>query len=403
MLRMQYPAVLLLEAVLVLAGSACTQLPDSGGPHVWEWESGPTAARGTSELASCSITGWTAAGSMRVPRQRYATVLLPSGEVLVTGGYADDALGNRSFTASSELYSPTSDSWSDVGSMSLSRLDHTATLLASGQVLITGGVNGSSSPKYPATAELYTPSTRSWTPTGAMSTNRASHTATLLPSGKVLVAGGLLNSSQSLATAELYDPATGSWTPTGSMATGRAHHTATLLNSGTVLVTGGSIVAAGVETGETASAETYDPDTGAWTSAGNMAVVRVNSSATLLPSGKVLIMGGYTDFPSWTFYASAELYDPQTHQWSAASSACASRHGHSAVVLQSGKVLVVGGYPAGVISELYDPATDAWTTVPTLSIPRTYASATRLPSGRVLVVGGYARATLSSAETYQEP
>ena len=121
-----------------------------------------------------------------------------------------------------------------------------------------------------------------WKATGDLTTARAEHTATLLPDGKVLVAGG-----DDLGSAELYDPATGMWTATGSMATARVFHTATLLSDGRVLVAGGY-----GENGYLASAELYDPATGVWTATGSMATTRQWHTATLLPNGQVLVAGG---------------------------------------------------------------------------------------------------------------
>ena len=125
----------------------------------------------------------------------------------------------------------------------------------------------------------------SWTPTGSMGTGRSEHTATLLPSGNVLVAGG----NGTLSSEELYDPATGTWTATGSMSTTRFQHTATLLANGKVLVAGGS-----VEGGSStlSSAELYDPATGSWTATGSLSTARRLHTATLLPSGQVLVAGG---------------------------------------------------------------------------------------------------------------
>ena len=111
----------------------------------------------------------------------------------------------------------------------------TATLLPNGQVLVAGGFNGVDL----ASAELYDPATGLWTATGSMTSARDHHTATLLPNGQVLVAGGYSFDDFALASAELYDPATGLWTATGSMATARYWHTATLLPNGQVLVAGG--------------------------------------------------------------------------------------------------------------------------------------------------------------------
>ena len=143
--------------------------------------------------------------------------------------------------------------------MATARYDHTATLLPNGQVLVAGGFGGN----YLASAELYDPATGLWTATGSMAAARFCHTVTLLPNGQVLVAGGFNDASGALASAELYDPATGLWTATGSMATKRDGHTATLLPNGQVLVAGGYN---GVFL---ASAELYDPATGLWTATGH--------------------------------------------------------------------------------------------------------------------------------------
>ncbi len=142
----------------------------------------------------------------------------------------------------------------------------------------------------------------SWTATGNLGTPRDSHTATLLPSGKVLVAGGFGSSGFALSSAELYDPATEMWTATGSLGTPREFHTATLLPSGKVLVAAGSNLS-----GDLSSAELYDPATGLWTATGSLGTRRESHTATLLPSGKVLVAGGTNRV---TALSSAELYDP---------------------------------------------------------------------------------------------
>jgi hypothetical protein len=184
-----------------------------------------------------------------------------------------------------------------------------------------------------------------WTPTGSMGTARYDHTATLLPSGKVLAAGGTNFRGDHLSSAELYDPATGIWTATGTLGTGRNGHTATLLPSGQVLVAGGFN---GVYL---SSAELYDPATGTWTATGSMSTARAYYTATLLPSGQVLVAGGYPAL------SSAELYDPATGTWTATGSLGTGRSMHTATLLLSGQVLAAGGYDdrgASRSAELYD-------------------------------------------------
>jgi hypothetical protein len=237
---------------------------------------------------------------MRTARSGHTATLLPSGRVLVAGGCCDS---QGSTLVSAELYDPASNSWAPAASMTTARAFHTATLLPSGQVLVAGGGNGS----YPwtalASAEIYDPASNSWSPAGSMSTVRIWHTATLLPSGQVLVAGGSDNNANALASAELYDPASGSWAPAASMSTARASHTATLLPSGQVLVAGGD-GDAGSSTLD--SVELYGPASNSWSPAASLGTARSSDTATLLPSGEVLVAGGWAYLSA---VADAELFD----------------------------------------------------------------------------------------------
>jgi hypothetical protein len=276
-------------------------------------------------------------------------------------------------------------SWTETGNMRTAREAHTATLLQSGKVLVAGGYNA---PDVLSSAELYDPATGLWTATDSMSTGRQYHTATLLPSGKVLVAGGY---GSGLSSAELYDPASGTWTATGSMSYGRVFHTATLLASGKVLVAGGPT---------STSAELYDPATGTWTATGTTGTGRYWHTATLLPSGQVLVAGGYSH---GTSLSSATLYHPPSGSWSNTGSMVTARFQPIATLLSSGRVLVAGGQFFQSSAELYDPASGTWTATGSLHTGRIYNTATLLPSGQVLVVGGYnlnAGGSLSSAELY---
>jgi hypothetical protein len=282
-------------------------------------------------------------------------------------------------------------SWCTTGSMGTARENHTATLLPSGQVLVAGGdQNG----LFLTSAELYDPATGSWAATGSLATRRSSHTATLLPSGQVLVAAGL-GTSGHLSSAELYDPASGTWSSTGSLVFPRFAHTATLLLSGKVLVVGGAGTAVRFT-------ELYDPATGSWSITGILAEARDSHTATLLSSGQVLVAGGL----SAGELSSAELYDPASGSWSSTDSLATARGLHTATLLSSGQVLVAGGFsnanPFLSSAELYDPASGTWSITGSLGTGRQQHTATLLLSGGVLVAGGSSSSVddLSSAELY---
>ncbi|MHA7628950.1 Ig-like domain-containing protein [Corallococcus sp. M7] len=267
--------------------------------------------------------------------------------------------------------------------MAALRSRHSATLLPSGRLLVAGG--GDILGNGTASAEVFDPATGTWSSTGAMAGVRQAHTATLLPNGKVLVAGGASTSiSSGIASAELYDPATGTWTDAGSMLSARRDHTATLLPSGKVLVAGGQ-----QGSNRLTQAELYDPATGTWTSTGAMPAARGAHTATLLPNGKVLVAGGYDGD---AILASASVYDPATGTWSSTGAMVSARSGHTATLLPNGKVLVAGS--GGGSAELYDPATGTWASTGSLSTGHDSPTATLLPSGRVLLAGGYGSAVL---------
>ena len=343
---------------------------------------------------------WLKTGSLSTERYSHAATLLPDGKVLVSGGMA-----TFFDTTIAELYDPASETWSTTGSLAKSRDGHTATLLLNGQVLVAGGHSGSF-PFYTDTAELYDPANGTWTDTRSMAHARFEHTATLLPDGQVLVAGGFnIDTVDEVdnhpAQAELYDPASETWTDTGSMRTPRQDHTATLLPDGRVLIAGGNN---GVNV--LALAELYDPTSGTWSATGGMTERRTSFQATLLPNGRVLVEGGYDSLPQGSSrrLKSAELYDPASGTWKKTGSLAEVRSTHTATLLPNGQVLVAGGshddsHPLAS-AELYDPITGTWSTANNLGIGRRAHTATLLPDGHVLAAGGWLFGPITSVELF---
>lgn len=297
----------------------------------------------------------------------------------------------------SDLLRPTQTyaGWTTTGSLGSGRGGHTATLLPNGKILVAGGFNNNTVLN---TAELYDPATRLWSPTGNLDGGRAFHTATLLPDGRVLIVGGETTlGGPGINWTEVYNPATGQFSSTNNrLATGRYLHSATLLSNGKVLVSGGSGAS-----GYLKSSEIYDPTTFLWTSANDMVTARGGHTATLLINGKVLAAGGFNA----RYLGSAELFDPATGNWIATGNFSPARNGHTATRLINGRVLVSGGYNNGDLksSLIYDPVLGSWAPTNDLQTARSFHTATQLiaQTGQVLVAGGMnGAAQLSSSELY---
>jgi hypothetical protein len=309
----------------------------------------------TAELFDTALGTWSYTGTLNTARYgQHTATLLPNGKVLVAGGIGNCTVPRCSFPSNAELYDPATGAWSNTGNLNTARRAHTATLLANGKVLVAGGWNDDIGDL--SSAELYDPATGKWSYTGKLSTPRGVPTATLLPSGKVLVAGGegFAADSQTrigINSAELYDPATGTWSYTGSLNAARALQSATLLPNGKVLIAGGDVVNVAIFN----SAELYDPATGTWSATGNLSTPRVFHTETLLSGGKVLIVGSWNGCLN-----NAELYDPAIGRWSITANLNTLRSdGHTATLLSNGKVLVAGGNGLGGVlnsAELYDPS-----------------------------------------------
>jgi len=289
-----------------------------------------------------------------------------------------------SIAAMSEVFTPTRGAFMPTGNMSVSREQHTATLLSDGRVLITGGFDATRTEL--ASAELYDPSTGSFSPTGSMAYARASHTANLLKDGRVLIVGGRSNRNVPMGEVEIYDPARGVFEPIGRLITPQSGHASALLADGRVLVIGGNRAVR--QSAITAPPEIFDPKAGSSTAVGIAG--DVGSSATLLHDGRVLVAGGWLT-------TGAELFDPIAGAFrssKAVSTFGSGRYWHTTTLLQNGKVLVVGGayeYDGAIAvpnAEIYDPETDTFIATTAIEA-RANHTATLLSGSRILIAGGY--------------
>jgi hypothetical protein len=354
-----------------------------------------TAFRSNSHAAAISAPGnagsLSPATPMLQPRSGHTATLLPDGRVLIAGGMR----GNQDFYKLAELYDPATGKFQPTGEMNQRRVGHVAVLLTSGRVsgkvLIAGGWVGDGGTD---SAELYDPATGKFTVIAKMTSRRGRPSATLLPNGDVLIAGGEERNNVSLASAEIFQVNTLSFHSTGTMHHARISHSATLLSDGRVLLAGGygdSIAS---------SAELYDPKSAAFIETGSMGTARCKHTAGLLPDGRVLIAGG-SDSRGWNGnLSSAEIYDPRTGKFSATSSMNDSRFKlpDEAVQLPSGRLLIAGGSKQ---VELFDPSNGKFLVATgQMSEPWHFMSETKLRDGSVLLAGGYPNDPQATAKAW---
>lgn len=286
-------------------------------------------------------------GHLQVPRNFASASLLPDGKVLIAGGY-NTVLGSLD---TAELFDPASQTFTLLpGWLETPRELFTATILLGGKVLIAGGFNTHRG-RTSALAEVYDPLTRTFTPTGSLREDRFGQCAVRLAEGRVLVAGGThwfaRHPGVPLASAEIYDPATGLFQRThGPMLSARDRPTASLLPDGTVLVAGGQDGGT-----EPARAELFDPKTETFTAVpAPLVTPRMAHSAETLPDGSVLFSGGWSTALGATT-GSAETFDPRTLRFTALPSVPFGTHDQSLLVFPSGLVLVAGGKQASAGAE----------------------------------------------------
>lgn len=279
----------------------------------------------------------------------------------------------------------------------------TATKLADGRVLVAGGGQGSlTGASGLATAELYRPNLELFEPTGTMNSARALHRATLLNDGRVFVSGGVDALGNVLNTAEIYDPATGVFTATPPMSSARVGHTATRLPDGRVFVAGGSSSLADSTAFYSSAQSTtviYNPTTNTWSNGPGLGEPKTFHDAVALADGRVFLSGGITFInfiviiPSIS--AKSALYNPTNNTIVTNLTLPAARAAHSSILLNDGRVLVVGGAGGSILAptvlsscDLYTPSSNSFQSAGAMTTPLAITSLAKLPNGTILAAGG---------------
>ncbi len=328
---------------------------------------------------------WVDAGMMASERRGHRAVLLQDGRVLVTGG---------SFDRTAEIFDPSTGSWSRTGDLQMIPMsDHVALLLHDGRVLACGGQGGQG---VRPTCEIFQPKTLQWSPAAPMLYRRVNAAAVVLPDGRPIVIGGY--GDRCLSEAEVFTPQTGIWSSVPSMLKARSGHAAVLMTSGRVVVLGGVDCNADPNVVPT-EVEAFDPGTSSWRMMGPLTTGRPSVTATVLDGGDIIVVSN-TD-------RETDFYSAGDGLWLSGGRIGDARMGHTASLLRGGSVLVVGGatdklpYLASV--ESFERSSRLWRQVPPMRLPRRLHAATVLLDGRVLVTGGYSQSpgTLRDAEIFE--
>lgn len=344
----------------------------------------------------------TPAGALETARSQHTATLLADGRVLVAGGRSRDA---TVALASTELFEPKTGAWKPGPPMTAARAGHTATALLDGRVLVVGGSapaaaeDGSNRFEALATAEVFDPKRNAWAAVGSLANARNGHTATRLSDGSVLIIGGARPVHQHLTSVERFDPATGAFSERRPLAQGRWLHEAVLLSDGSVVVLGGRsnqpspasdggapLPRSGLAV---ATVERFDTATGVWHRVPEMTEAR-QRTAVVSFGRRVMVFGGQTTTMSTNY---VEWWEPGGDGWTqAANNLTVPIAGHSATVLSTGDVLVVGGEPPSAVDtarvQRWSKDDEKWCLAGQLKTSRKSHTATLLRDGSVLITGG---------------
>ena len=331
----------------------------------------------------------TAGGALTTGRTEQIAILLPTNKVLVAGGTNNGTTPLKT----AELYDPSTNTWTTTGSMAVARRGHTATLLLDGKILVAGGFDGAVES---VTTEIYDPATGIWTASGPMTRGRKYHTASRLSDGKVLIAGGIVATNVGDGrVAEIYAPLTGTFTSmpltpsTALMSTPRSKHTASVLSDGVTVVLTGGFDPAVQTTTEVFTYNATTPTSSTWATGPTLTQGRHDHAASILAgTKKILLTGGYTNT---TEICDFTTFTAPVPSCSASTSMSTTRALHTSTNLSNGKVLIIGGTDGSALLksiELFTPLGASWENyAKVLRTARAGHSSTLLSNGKVLISG----------------
>ena len=365
----------------------------------------PTAAATATPVSYSGPPGvWQSFGSLPQTMWGEGAAQLPSGSVVVFGMVTGKS---HVMSAQTSLVDPATGAITAGPSMLSTQAVPGVATLADGSVFAAGGWGGTNGLYPSAAAEILDAATGTWRSLPLMNMPRSQATVTALADGRVLVAGGWTTYSAgswfATETAEIFDPTSGSWTMVQPMSIPRALATATRLADGGVLVAGGSAeyLSGNARVGReqvTSSAEIYYPAMDFWQPAGNMSVPRSAQSAALLPNGNVLVAGGWSNGLQHGT-SSVDVYSPASG-WANAPAMPGGHCQARMVTLPGGRLLEIGGNDARgdttTAVELFDPAKGVWQRTGSLQQPLYWPAAVTLRDGRVLVAGGSGNSAISN-------